>query len=346
MQNETTLHSTSVSPTLQGDFGLKLPEVSNVLVSNTAVDDSILDSDLSDKALFLKSQIGIILKDPLSYGQLALYCEKDASTIIDGRQIAESVDLIVVGCANLLSDGTNADEIYDNNIQKMRNAFSNSGRRRRDASYNNELERDKRQTSTGSVSPPVASEIILQANNLVNPRVDPTTNPQGFVDLIFRSFNNATLASVIQETLGVSIDAIMQHSFNAQPVTDPYYYYEFDNELTPQILRVEASDPDNLDETYGAGDTITIFFDRNTNQPAVVNKASLDLIFMFEPPLGDAYTGNWLSPSVLQITVVDAALGEGVLRPSTNPPLFNLTFTPQLLSHRSTSNIQQYRSTY
>ena len=326
--DETTLHSTSVSPTLQGDFGLKLPEVSNVLVSNTAVDDSILDSDLSDKALFLKSQIGIILKDPLSYGQLALYCEKDASTIIDGRQIAESVDLIVVGCANLLSDGTNADEIYDNNIQIMRNAFSNSGRRRRDASYNNELERDKRQTSTGSVSPPVASEIILQANNLVNPRVDPTTNPQGFVDLIFRSFNNATLASVIQETLGVSIDAIMQHSSNAQPVTDPFYYYEFDNELTPQILRIQASDPDNLDETYGAGDTITIFFDRNTNQPAVVNKASLDLIFMFEPPLGDAYTGNWLSPSVLQITVVDAALGEGVLRPSTNPPLFNLTFTP------------------
>ena len=55
--DKTTLHSTSVSPCNSSrrlKFGLKLPEVSSVLVSNTAVDGSILDSDLSDKALFLK----------------------------------------------------------------------------------------------------------------------------------------------------------------------------------------------------------------------------------------------------------------------------------------------------
>ena len=331
--DKTSRHSADTSPPLQGDFGLKLPEISNIIVRNTAVDDSTLDVEqTNDKILFVRSQIAILLKEPLSFSQLSTYCEKDPTMFLDGSMLGDSVNLITVGCANLLSDGTVAEEVYETQIGLMRQAFSSSNRRRRDVTGDMDasLVRERRQTSIDAsvAKKPVISEIVLQANNLQNPKVDPTTDPRGFVQLIADSFNEQTLADVVFETLGVPVSLLVDHTNNAAPQVDPFFYLEADDELTPQILRVEASDPDNVDDVYGADDLITIFFDRNTDQPTVDTRVAIDGIFVFYPPLGAVYTGMWITPSVLQITIVDPTVGEGVPKPSTNPLNFNLTFTP------------------
>ena len=323
----TTLHSTSTSPVLQGDFGLKLPEVANVIVRNIAVDDPVLEGN-QNQALFQRSQIAIMLKQPLSYAQLAVYCEKDAADILDANRLGSRVDLTIVGCANLLNDGRDANVVYEENIRTVEALFSSGGRRRRDTAETDQDERNRvrRQDVTFSTAElPIVSEVILQVQLLSNPTVDPLTSPIQFVNLIRDSFNYDTLAQVIFETLGVLATKVMQHSNAAEPiVTTPYFYYEYDDNLTPEIVMVVADDPDDLDATYGTGDTITITFNRATSQPPVASKANLDLIFVFEPQLGADYTGSWLTPSELQITVVN--LGRNVPLPSIGN--FSLAFTP------------------
>jgi len=325
----TTLHSTSTSPALQGDFGLKLPEVSNVVVRNIAVDDPVLEQN-QNQALFQRSQIAIMLKQPLSYAQLAVYCEKDAADILDANRLGGRVDLTIVGCANLLNDGRDANVVYEENIRAVETLFSSGRRRRRDTAETDldELNRVRRQDITFSTAElPIVSEVILQVQLLSNPTVDPLTSPIQFVNLIRESFNYDTLALVIFETLGVLATKVMQHSNAAEPiVTTPYFYYEFDDNLTPEIVRVVADDPDDLDAIYGAEDTITITFNRATNQPPVATKANLDLIFVFDPQLGADYRGSWLSASELQITIVDTNLGRNLPLPSISN--FSLAFTP------------------
>ena len=298
------------------------------------VDDKILENFLDSKLLFDGSQLALLLQPPLSYGQLSIYCEKEGSEILRGDNIAESINAIVVGCANLLSDGNNADEVYSHNIEIMRERFLDrvsGGRRRRDVSLDNGVDhtRAKRQLNRGignlpTFYPlPVASEIVLQLNSIINPQIDPASNSSGFIELIQKSFNLETVASVVRETLGVAIDVTVE-----APIIQTSFYYEYDDDLTPRVVRVVADDPDNTDTSYGAGDTITIFFDVNTNQPNVATKNDLDRIFVFNPSLGDDYTGVWLTPSVLVITIVDPALGPGNVRPSVTPPNFSLEFTP------------------
>ena len=115
---------------------------------------------------------------------------------------------------------------------------------------------------------------------------------------------------------------------SANQSSQSFFYFEADDDLTPSISRVVASDPDNAGDVYGANDVITIFFSASTDQPRVATKADLDKIVLFNPSLGADYGGRWLSPSVLEITIIDPALGEGVVRPSVEPLNFNLTFTP------------------
>ena len=320
-QNETTLPSVSISGPLTGNFGLMLPNISNVILSNVAVEDNTITAN--NKALFVNSHIAIHLQEPLSYAQLSLYCEKDPTEILNTTMLGESVKLSVVGCANLLSDGSNANEKYEDNIRLMRDTFSaNAGKRKRrdieSEEFEFELDRTRRQTDTSIplTQQPVVSEIILQANELVNSQMDPLRDPNGFVNLIQRSFNFTTLASVVSETLGIPINLLIGYEVNIASLRTPYYYYEYDNELTPQIVRVVAADPDNLDDEYGAQDTITIHFDRATDQPDVATRADLDMIFMFEPPLGNDYRGTWVTPRQLEIMVIDASLDQGIPPPS------------------------------
>jgi hypothetical protein len=77
------------------------------------------------------------------------------------------------------------------------------------------------------------------------------------------------------------------------------------NALAPTFVSVTADDPDDGDTVYGNGDTITVVFSDNTNQPAVATKANLDAIFSFNQALGASYTGSWSAADTLVITVVN-----------------------------------------
>ena len=322
--DENSFHSNSSSPELEGDFGLKLPDVSNIVVSNTGIDDKLLDSQ--EKNLLEDSQISIHFQQPLSYTQLQKYCQMPVTDLIDVSKLGSNVELQLVGCANLLADGTIAEEVYATEIEIMKQTFSTTSRRKRQVTMDTESERERRQTTSGAKTQPVTSEIVLQVVNIVNPTVDPTKDPQGFVTLLADSVNQMTLAQVIADCHGIDIRLLLGDQSNTASQLDPFYYFESDDDLTPLISRVVASDPDNIDDVYGANDLITIFFDRSTNQPIVTTRVDIDKILIFDPLLGDDYTGLWVSPSVLEITIVDP--GDNGIRPSTNPVTFSLSFTP------------------
>ena len=328
----TSYASSSTSPVLVGNYGLKLPNISNVVIRNVAVDDAKLEYSLPSQLLYEKSQLAVMLQPPFSYDQLATYCERDGADILEPTALGTSAELIVVGCANLLSDGTNADLVYDDHIRVMRERFlvneDRGGGRSVEQGYVARVRRQASSKPTNTYLLPVVSEVVLQLNSLVNPRVDPAINPLAFIGQVQQGFNLGTVAEVLEETSGIPFTELLNYTSSFTSERSTFFYYEFDPDITPQITRVEAADPTNGHTSYGNGVTLTIYFDKATNRPDISSKAALDLIFTFEPLLGNDYTGKWLSPSTLQITVLDAALGEGVVRPSTNPVQFKLSFTP------------------
>jgi len=75
----------------------------------------------------------------------------------------------------------------------------------------------------------------------------------------------------------------------------------------PFFRSLVAADPDGGDAVYGADDTITATFSIPTNQPFGPDliKSELDLLFSFSQDLGVDYTGFWVDPVTLVITVAD-----------------------------------------
>ena len=62
----------------------------------------------------------------------------------------------------------------------------------------------------------------------------------------------------------------------------------------PIITSLVATDPDNLDNVYSVGDTITITFDSDTNTPGgtdIKSRQAVDRFFTFTEPLGRSYSG-------------------------------------------------------
>jgi len=67
-----------------------------------------------------------------------------------------------------------------------------------------------------------------------------------------------------------------------------------------------------------SGDTITVRFVESTNKPFEFNennltKDNLDDLFLFSQSLGDNYTGRWINPSTLLITITDALDSEAAI---------------------------------
>ena len=75
----------------------------------------------------------------------------------------------------------------------------------------------------------------------------------------------------------------------------------------PTITSFVASDPDNLDCIWSDGDTLTIGFSENTNQPAVNDKAAVDTLLLFSEALGANYSAVWSDAQTLLLTSLSAA---------------------------------------
>lgn len=305
-------HSTSVSPPLSGSWGLRLPELSTVVLRNVGVDDN---TQTNEKLFFVNSQIKIVLKEALSYLQLQHYCGLPTEHMINATELASNMTFVVVGCDNKIKNGSTAEETYSVLIQDTLRYFNSfSG---------NDDSRQKRQTSNRmNVEQPIVSEITLRVVTYDGElKINPVNNPVAFTAAITRGFNRTTLAMVIQELLGVNITVLERYDdgFTRPVLGNPYILH--DDSITPQVSSVTADDPNCLHSGIGSGDTITVAFSDDTNQPVVATKSDLDKIIRFDPPLASDYTGRWDSPSSLVITL-GSGPGQGLSL--TN---FSLSFT-------------------
>jgi len=77
----------------------------------------------------------------------------------------------------------------------------------------------------------------------------------------------------------------------------------FGERAGPFIVSLTAEDPDGGDAIYGAGDTITGIYSEETSEPPVDTKTDLDKIFDYNQVLGIDYSGSWLDPVTLVITI-------------------------------------------
>jgi len=85
----------------------------------------------------------------------------------------------------------------------------------------------------------------------------------------------------------------------------------FGKEAGPAIKSIVALDPFGKNVGFGNDDIITINFLEATNEPAETTKADLDNLFTFSQSLGADYTGTWLDPTRLEITITDTT-GNGL----------------------------------
>jgi len=93
-------------------------------------------------------------------------------------------------------------------------------------------------------------------------------------------------------------------------------------EVPPSVQKATADDDDNVDDTYGAGDTVTFSFDTNMNGSTTVtgNLSGSDLNTYFSLNNGHTWgtaavaaTGAWLDVRTLRLTILDAAGGNPAL---------------------------------
>jgi len=80
----------------------------------------------------------------------------------------------------------------------------------------------------------------------------------------------------------------------------------------PVITSFVADDPDNGDVVYSTGDTLTITFDADTNQPA----GTPTQLFNFSDSLGSSLSGNWTTADIYTVTVNNIS-GNGISLGST-----------------------------
>jgi len=76
--------------------------------------------------------------------------------------------------------------------------------------------------------------------------------------------------------------------------------------VAPIIIELIADDPDNGDDIFGVGDTISIIFDSDTNMPGgsdTLRKPLTDNLFTLSDYLGSAYSGEWINPYTFVITI-------------------------------------------
>jgi hypothetical protein len=326
--DETAQPVDFTSPALTGNFGLRMPELQTVLLESIALDVAVLDTNNVEE-IFLSTHIILRLIEPLSYAQLQLYCSSDPNDILNTDALAESITLIVDGCANILPDGSNADQYHAENLNLIADTFSVSKRKR----SVEEQVRERRQIQSIQ---PVQSEIILQILSIENPRINPIEEPGLFYRTVAESLNYDTIASVISRTMGIPLEALVRFKSTSAPLVNPgdgFFYYAHEEDLTPEIVNVVADDPDNSDQVYGGGDTITITFNTDSDTPPVGTKDDLDRIFVFDPPLGTNYEGKWLDPRTLEITIlqIDGASTNYPSAAVPGPVRFSLSFTPNYL---------------
>ena len=92
-----------------------------------------------------------------------------------------------------------------------------------------------------------------------------------------------------------------------------------------QVVSVTASDPDEGNPAYDAGDAVVVRFSERTNKGELpdkkISKAAIDNLLRFNLVLGADYQGDWITCELLRITILDSSQSPPPL------PLHNITVT-------------------
>jgi hypothetical protein len=324
-KDKHSLHSNSTSPPLTGNWGLRLPAVETVTVKNAAVDEE----ELLENPMYFgqDSQFGLYFAPAFSYAQFEEYCNTEPTDILFVEALLGPRGKVsVVGCAQLLPDGQDANEVYVDRVHEMDKqlgevALDGGSRRKRVADLETRVRRNTNENKT-----------VLPATSLMVLRIDDLSIEWSLIDkeklfyAIKQSVNNDTIALIVTGVSGGNSKAAIDYSLKLdRQFSSGGLYGEQDDTKTPQIAGVIAKNTGGGLE-YGTGDTVEIRFDVATNQPDVTTKESLDRLMTFDPPLGRDYKGSWLDEMTLQLLIVDSTpLNERDDRPSVRS--FSFTFT-------------------
>ena len=301
----TSSHSTSVSLPATGDWGTSLPRVATAIIQNL----NVATGRPGAPAIQAETLIKLQLKEPFSSSQLKLYCEMDINEILNSLILFTGTEIELQSCSNLLSDGSNADQVYSET----------------DAS------------SLSSLGYPMLTELIFRVLEL-DVRLQGLDSNQ-LLSTFLEALRQAPIAQVVLDTLNVNIpvppDAIVGQIGTVDPLT------EHVDVNTPTVLSAVVSDPDNFDDVYSDFDVFRIIFSVDTNEPGVGSKDELDKIFVFTPSLGINYIGTWETSRILLIIIIDSS------RPEINgtvPTIFNLRleFLPNYLDNQTLVNSSSF----
>ncbi|XP_078572181.1 uncharacterized protein LOC144859411 [Branchiostoma floridae x Branchiostoma japonicum] len=275
-------HANVTSPPLVGNWGLRIPSLTTIVVRNDQVDISVLRDQ---PAYFGRgSELVLSLQPALSYQQLQLFCQQEPQNIVTMETFGPGTNMVKTSCVNRDSG--------EQVVSVKRRHVKGQGRVTRDTKVTNM---------------PEFTELVLQveATSSPNNSVEPE---DAFIQTVQGAFNKDSLAAVLATTSGVATQDYLDYTASVEDsFSDPSLYLEQLDGKTPQVVSVVADDADNGDSHWSNGDTLTITFDVETDTPPVATETEISRIMTFNPPLGTSYTGQWLTASVLVITVQDTS---------------------------------------
>ncbi|XP_066301844.1 uncharacterized protein [Branchiostoma lanceolatum] len=321
-------HANGTSPPLVGNWGLRIPSLTTIVVRNDQVDISILRdqpayfghaivvrndqvdisvlrdqpayfghaivvrndqvdiSVLRDQPAYFGqgSQLVLSLQPALSHQQLQLFCQQDVQNIVTMETFGPGTSMLKTSCVNRDS-GEQVASV-----------------KRRDVKGHGRVAR-----ATQVTNMPEFTELVLQVEEPYSGNLS-VVPEDAFAKTIQGALNKTSLARVLATSSGVETQDFLDYTASVEDsFSDPSLYLEQLDGKTPQVLSVVADDADNGDSHWSNGDTLTITFDVDTDTPPVATETELSRILTFNPPLGTSYTGQWVTATVLVITVQDTS---------------------------------------
>ena len=288
-ENKDSLHSNSTSPGLTGDWGKRLPIVETVTIKNEAV--NVQELNENPEYFGVDSQIGLFFVPAFSYAQFEAYCNTDPSDIMYVQSLLGSNgQLSVVGCAQLLADGRDANQVYADMINEIDGHVNVEERQRRQA------------TDGGSTIMPETSYMVLRIDQLSVEWL--FEDKDVLLNAIKGSVNNNTIAEIVTGESGGNATTALMYSSRLGKHAGGGLYLDHDDTKTPKVINLVALDNDG-DGVFSQGDRFTLVFNVPTDTPAASTKDDVDRLFTFDPPVGANYFGRWLNSSALEIIVIN-----------------------------------------
>ena len=122
--------------------------------------------------------------------------------------------------------------------------------------------------------------------------------------------SNTSAVSFLEGDFGSFAAPAQVSAFTLQPTI---YALDFvrhtSRSVAPSQVSLTASDPDNSEPEFGAGDELELAFSRPTNRDSTAaTRGYVDSLFAFEPPVGDEYTGEWLDDATFRVVVLSVGM--------------------------------------